>query len=331
MTLREKVVAAARSQVGQPYNSMHTGTDGLGWGCAMLCAWALNSVLGTDYYGSCYNFAGDALGEAHSQGYDQGGGEFEVVSEPEPGDVVLYSPAGYDGRDATDWGHAAMYVGDGRVVGAWGTGTPGSARYWAGRGVSEDMVHEQSLGGLVMYVRCARLDAKKMDDEKGETVARIAAEQQETEPKGDCGIRYRAHVSGAGWLPAVRDGQTAGTEGQGRRMEAIKITPPEGCELDAYAHVQGIGNLYYDGIRRGKSSGTGSSKTDPIIGTVARGLRLEALMFRVCKLPESLKGKKLRYQVHQQGTGWGRVHGDGEWAGSRGKSLRLEAVRIWFE
>ena len=156
-TLRDKVVERARSQIGVRYYSMHTGPRGSaveGWGCAMFYAWCLNQTLGTGYYGSCWNFAGDALG----QGTNQGGGEFEFISasEAQPGDAVLYAQAGHDGKDYDDYGHIALYVGGGRVIGAMGSGTPGSAGY-LNIGIKETDVGRQSLGGPIRYVRCKRL------------------------------------------------------------------------------------------------------------------------------------------------------------------------------
>ena len=37
------------------------------------------------------------------------------------------------------------------------------------------------------------------------------------------GIQYRAHVANIGWQGWVRDGATAGTTGQGRKIEALEI------------------------------------------------------------------------------------------------------------
>ena len=155
--------------------------------------------------------------------------------------------------------------------------------------------------------------------------------QPSTNAKNDYRNCYRVHSAKVGWLPAVRDGQTAGTEGAALPMEALKVTPPDGMALDAYAHVQGIGNLYFDGIQKGASSGTGSSANDPIIGTTGQARRCEAIRLVVTKWPDSLKGRKLCYQGHVQGVGWDRVCSEGEWCGTRGQSKRLEAVRIWFE
>lgn len=154
------------------------------------------------------------------------------------------------------------------------------------------------------------------------------AEQDAGEPRNDVGIHYRAHTQDAGWLAPVHDGQTAGITGESLRLEAIKITPPEGVVFDVFAHVQDVGTLGYPNVSRGESSGTGSSDNDPIIGTVGRSKRLEAIMLRCVENPT---GKRLRVQAHVQDVGWMEPVGAGEWAGTRGKSKRLEATRMWFE
>lgn len=141
-------------------------------------------------------------------------------------------------------------------------------------------------------------------------------------------ILYRAHAQSYGWMPAVKDGEIAGTVGEAKRLEAIKITPPDGVELEVDAHMQGIGWKTYKGIRKGQSSGTGSSDNDPIIGTVGEARRLEAVRIRCAKNPT---GRKLKYQVHVQTYGWMRVCDEGEVAGTTGIAKRLEAIKIWLE
>jgi len=140
-------------------------------------------------------------------------------------------------------------------------------------------------------------------------------------------IAYRAHCQTYGWMTAVKDGEVAGTVGLAKRLEAIKVTPPEGWELNATAHIQSIGDKEYKGIRKGPSSGTGSSPTDPIIGSVGEGKRLEAIKFDVVKKTSGT----LKYRVHMQGTGWGPWTLAGGWAGTKGQARRLEAIQIKIE
>lgn len=139
------------------------------------------------------------------------------------------------------------------------------------------------------------------------------------------GMYYRVHVQGLGWLPAVHDGQVAGTVGQSLRVEALKLMPPAGVTLTVNAHLQGIGWKSYPNVRRGKPSGTGSSPNDPIIGSVGERRRLEAIQLHADGLPE---GKRLRYRVHVQGIGWMPWVEAGKVAGTTGKRKRLEAIQI---
>lgn len=141
-------------------------------------------------------------------------------------------------------------------------------------------------------------------------------------------IAYRAHVQDIGWMPPVSNGEWAGTRGLSARLEALKITPPEGVELTVTAHIQNIGDKTYTGIKKGTNSGTGSSQNDPIIGTVGKSLRLEGISIHCDK---NTTGKKLRYQGHVQNQGDTPICKENEFCGTRGRSLRLEAIRIWFE
>lgn len=158
-----------------------------------------------------------------------------------------------------------------------------------------------------------------------------AITQDAGDPKNDLGIHYRMHSQSVGWLPPVHDGQTAGTVGFSKRGEAIKITPPEGMELEVMVHVEGLGTLWYEGVKRGKSSGTRSSANDPIMGTVGKSMRMEAVRIRITKRPKAFKDKKIMLQGHVQGIGWQEPVTEDQWCGTLGESRRLEALRIWFE
>lgn len=144
--VRERVIQAAREQEGVRYWSMHSGPRGSedeGFGCAMLVCYAYNKVLGTDWYGHCWYLWGSANGTG---GFDY---PLEVVSDPEPGDIVMYLD--YDSGWCEAASHAALYVGNGRVIGANGEGSP-YRRPWWGR-VEETSVGAQAYGRLVRYIR----------------------------------------------------------------------------------------------------------------------------------------------------------------------------------
>lgn len=163
---------------------------------------------------------------------------------------------------------------------------------------------------------------KTMDNVRDDVAALLA------EPETDKTVYYRSHVQKKGWMPAVKDGEWSGTKGEGLRLEAFKITPPPGVELEVTAHLQGIGDVVYKGIKKGVSSGLNSSENDPIIGSVGESRRMEGFSIKLTKNPNYYK---VYYQGHCQGIGDTKTCSEGQFCGTRGESKRLEAIRIWFD
>lgn len=155
----------------------------------------------------------------------------------------------------------------------------------------------------------------------------VIPEQKPGNPVNNAGLLYRAHVETAGWLDAVHDGQNAGTTGYGARLEAIKITPPDGWELCVKAHIANVGWKTYSCIKKGESSGEGSSANDPIIGSVGESQAIECLIVEVTKRPDGDK-RKLKFKVHQADTGWHEWTDEGYASGSDGMGVQLEAIRM---
>jgi hypothetical protein len=126
-------------------------------------------------------------------------------------------------------------------------------------------------------------------------------------PNEDKYLRYRAQGEDYGWQDWVNEGETAGTTGQSKRLEAIQIDTD--LEVHAKAQMEGIGWKDYGIITK-----------DTIIGTVGEWRRLECLC---------LKGD-FKYRVHVEGTGWTQwTLADGiTTMGTTGQSLRLEAIEI---
>lgn len=130
-------------------------------------------------------------------------------------------------------------------------------------------------------------------------------------PKPKTPLWYQAHVSGKGWMDAVNGG-TAGTVGQNRALEAIKIDMRKlDFKIKARAHIQNIGLKDF-----------GYIKHDTVIGTTGKGLHLEAIEL----IAEGLKGKKLQTRVHIQDIGWTR------WTsgmiGTVGMNKKIEAIEL---
>ena len=134
---------------------------------------------------------------------------------------------------------------------------------------------------------------------------------------------YRAHCQSYGWLDPVRDGQTAGTNGKSKRMEALKIDVQRvgdgSAKLEVTAHIQGIGDKTYV---------IDKDTHDTIIGTVGESRRIEAIAI---KIMEGLTGKRIKYRIHVDKLGWSEWKYDGDMVGSKGLSLGIQAIQIVIE
>ena len=138
-------------------------------------------------------------------------------------------------------------------------------------------------------------------------------EKPDEEPEKEPSICYTTHIQDIGWQNQVKDGEIAGTEGQAKRLEAIKITLKDlkDVKIKYQTHVQDIGwqDWKYDGT---------------LAGTEGESKRLEAIKI---ELEESDK-YSIMYRVHIQDIGWQDWRYDGEKAGTEGQSKRLEAIQI---
>lgn len=138
-------------------------------------------------------------------------------------------------------------------------------------------------------------------------------EKPDEEPKKEPSICYTTHIQDIGWQNQVKDGEMAGTEGQAKRLEAIKITLKDlsGVKIKYQTHIQDIGwqDWKYDGT---------------LAGTEGQSKRLEAIRIEL----EEIDKYSIMYRVHIQDIGWQDWRYDGEKAGTEGQSKRLEAIQI---
>ena len=146
-------------------------------------------------------------------------------------------------------------------------------------------------------------------------------------------IEYRTHVQNLGWQPYVTDGAMSGTKGKSLRLEAIQIrlTGELAQKYDVYyrTHIQDLGWLGW-AVNDGKSGSAGLSK------------RLEGIQIRLLEKGESAPGTtenaymtnektyhpSVSYSTHVQNLGWQSEVKDGVMSGTKGKSLRLEGIKI---
>ena len=193
-----------------------------------------------------------------------------TVSDQKTGDIIVFP------NEADGYGHIAIYV-DGKIYD------------------QNNLRHDNGLAG---YGAIFSNDFVTL---------RPNTEVIASEPKNNNYLKYRGQCEDYGWLDWVNDGETCGTTGQSKRLEAIQID--SNMEIQAKAHIQDIGWVDYGTINK-----------DTVIGTVGEWRRLECLC---------LKGD-FKYRVHVEGTGWTNwTNADGiTTLGTVGQSLRIEAIEI---
>ena len=130
-------------------------------------------------------------------------------------------------------------------------------------------------------------------------------------------VSYIVHCQDYGWEEEwKKDGQTSGTVGESKRLEAIQIKLPNGVSgsIEYRTHIQDIG-WEKNWSKNGEKSGTeGQCK------------RLEAIQIRLTG--EVAENYDVYYSVHAENFGWLGWAKNGEEAGTAGYGYRLEAIRI---
>lgn len=155
---------------------------------------------------------------------------------------------------------------------------------------TEDVTLYKKLGADLIGKKIAEAIANK----------KVPIQQQATQQRK---VEYEAHIQNIGWQGTKYDGQTAGTVGESKRLEALRINCP-GVKFKG--HVQNIG-------------WTNERVSGEIIGTAGENLRLEAIQ---------IFKEGIQYRVHIQNKGWSNWCNSGEIAGTIGESLRIEAIEI---
>lgn len=130
------------------------------------------------------------------------------------------------------------------------------------------------------------------------------------------GIVYSTHVQSYGWQSNKSNGQTAGTSGEAKRMEAIKIQLSNigySGSVQYSTHVQSYGwkNWVADGA---------------VGGTTGEAKRMEAIRIRLTG--EVANHYDIYYRVHTQTYGWLDWAKNGDIAGTTDGAKRMEAIQI---
>lgn len=128
-------------------------------------------------------------------------------------------------------------------------------------------------------------------------------------------VQYQAHVQDIGWQKStVKDGATAGTTGESKSMEALRLsldTTYSGT-IEANAHVADIGWQGWDG--------------DGEVGTTGRSKQMEAIEIRLTG--EVANHYDVYYRTHCAEVGWLGWAKNGEPAGTQGRGYGMQAIEI---
>ena len=171
--------------------------------------------------------------------------------------------------------------------------------------VTADVVKEDK-NSQIIYTATA-----KYTDETGKEFTATATKSTKMS------VSYKVHRQDYDWEEDwKKDGQTSGTEGQCKRLEAIQIKLPGGVSgsIEYRTHIQDIGwekNWSKDGAKS---------------GTEGQCKRLEAIQIKLTGEVE--KNYDVYYSVHAENFGWLGWAKNGEEAGTAGYGYRLEAIRI---
>ena len=129
-------------------------------------------------------------------------------------------------------------------------------------------------------------------------------------------LSYKGHSQTYGWGKGVKEGETAGTTGKGKRLEALTIFLKDfngGNGIQYRAHVSGIG---WQGW---KNSGG-------MAGTTGQSRAIEAVQIKLSG--DNVNFFDVYYRMHVQNHGWLGWAKNGETAGTTGGGVRGEAIQI---
>ena len=127
-------------------------------------------------------------------------------------------------------------------------------------------------------------------------------------------INYNTYLQNAGWTGWRKNEELAGSAGQRRKLEALKITLGNEIKNESIqyrAHVQDVG--WTDWVSDGKE-----------VGIVNGNKRIEAIQIKLKNGNEY----DVQYRVHVQDIGWMDWKSNGETAGTTGQLKRIEAIQI---
>lgn len=131
-------------------------------------------------------------------------------------------------------------------------------------------------------------------------------------------IQVQAHVQNKGWLGVVSSGKTAGTTGQGLRLEDLKIRVTN-CSggVKISTHQSNVGWVSYTSANSNNWAESGST---------GKSRAIEAVKIQLFGAIAS--SYDVEYRVHSANIGWGSWVKNNKVAGTEGRSLQAEAIQV---
>ena len=121
-------------------------------------------------------------------------------------------------------------------------------------------------------------------------------------------LQYQVHIQDLGWQDWKNAGEEAGTTGECKQIEAIKLKGNNGLDVSYRVHMQDIG--WGDWVKDGEQA-----------GTTGQNRQIEAINIK--------SNKRLRASEHIRDVGWMPIsEGTELHLGTQGKLLRIEAFKI---
>ena len=176
--------------------------------------------------------------------------------------------------------------------------------YWLSVGVSWDAAFAQ----IKRYYDALHAGDSTVVPALGQAAATVVAPTPVTPPAPTVTFSGQAHIQNKGWVEM--ENNVLGTVGESLRLEAFSlVVKNKGVvqPMDGVIHVQDIGDVGYQ---------SGAN----LFGTVGQEKRLEAVKINV--------GNGVQYRAHIENQGWSVWVRSGEWVGTTGKSLRIEALEF---
>ncbi|MCH4184869.1 MAG: N-acetylmuramoyl-L-alanine amidase [Eggerthellaceae bacterium] len=143
-----------------------------------------------------------------------------------------------------------------------------------------------------------------------------AAPGSTAQPNKVATLNYAAHCTDIGWQSSVHNGDTAGTTGQNRPMEALQVSLRDQAysgSIDYDAHCSDIG--WQNWVSNGA-----------VAGTTGQSRQMEAIEIKLSG--EMADNYDIYYRVHSSEVGWLDWAKNGEEAGTTGYGYAMQAIQI---